>query len=313
MIWILLSFALLLSFLVSGMESAVLSVSRVRLRYQAKEKKDKTAIRLEKLFTHRDRLLSAILLLNNTLNILVFAITTKMLVDHLGAWGYGAAIVISLPVYLLWLELFPKSLFKRFPYRALSKFLPLLQAIFYILGPFAGAGPWLAHLLRRNHAPNASGREAFLSLTNIIEREGKLSSQESAMIHGVLDFNRVTARDVMIPLSNVTAIPLEMPVSTAVELGRETRIDQFPVMAPDGELVGLFNVFEVLLKNPGNGNVVHYLHRLVRAHPGEKAITIIRRLRRNGIQLAAVYSSSGRPLGIVTSDDLVRRMLNHPR
>lgn len=94
MIWIVVSLALVLSFLLSGLETAVLGVSRVRLRHHAKEN-DPTAVRLEKLFSRRNRLLAAVLFANNSINLLVFALLTQILVAHLGARGYLAAIVID--------------------------------------------------------------------------------------------------------------------------------------------------------------------------------------------------------------------------
>jgi CBS domain containing-hemolysin-like protein len=309
--WILLILALPLSFLLSGLETAVLSVSKVRLRHQVKEKK-RAAARLQRLFRRRDRLLSATLILNHTLNILVFAIATDKLVEHFGNWGYLASIAVSLPIYLLLLELLAKSLFKRFPYRALVRFLPLLEAIYYIFGPFMFTAPLLRRILRGHETPDGGNREDFRSLTNIIEREGELGSYEKKLIQGVLDFNRLTVRDVMIPLSKVTAIPLEMPTSAALELARETGLDQFPVMSPKGEFVGLFDTFEALLANPSRNTVVHSLRRLVRTRTDESAVTIIRRLRRSGVPLAVVYDRAGQPLGIVSTSDLLQRMLHGP-
>ena len=155
------------------------------------------------------------------------------------------------------------------------------------------------------------GREDFRSLTNIVEREGKLGSYEKQLIQGVLDFNRVTAAEVVVPLSKITAIPLEMSVRTALDLAGETDLDQFPVVSPKGEIVGLFDTFEVLRAKPSA--VVHSLRRLVRTRPDEKAITIIRRLRRSGVPpCSRLQPGAGQPLGIVSAADLLHHMLRRP-
>lgn len=309
MIWATLAIALLLSFLLSGLESAVLAVSSVRLRHRAKGK-ERASGELAHLFQDRERLLSAVLLANNSVNLLVFAFLTKMLVDHMGNIGYVTALFVSLPIYVLGLELVPKSIFKRFPYRSLSRFLPLLKLAFYGFGPLIALQRLLPDKWRRRQQTGADGREEFRSLADIIEREGKLTSQENTLIQNVLDFHRVTVREAMIPLSRVTAVPLEMPILAVLELARETRLEQFPVMSAEGQLVGLVNTFEVFRDRNPSGTAVRYLRRLVRTRPNEKATTIIQRLRRSGIQLAAVYSERGRPLGIVSAEDLVHQMLN---
>ncbi|MEM7144057.1 MAG: CNNM domain-containing protein [Verrucomicrobiota bacterium] len=312
MIWVVVSLALVLSFLLSGLETAVLGVSRVRLRHYAKEN-DPTAIRLEKLFSRRNRLLASVLFANNSINLLVFAFLTQILVAHLGPRGYFAAIGISLPIYVLLLELVPKALFKRFPYRSVRTLLPLLSVIYYSLLPLMKLGALLPEKWRQAPpTPEKEQREEFKALTDVIEREGSLTKDEKKLIQNVIDFDDVTAEQAMIPLSKVTAIPLEMPISAVIDLTRETRLDQFPVISPEGQLVGLVNTYEILQDENPRGTVVRYLRRLVRTHPEEKAASIIQRLRRGGIQLAAVCHPSGRPLGIVSAEDLVHQMLHRP-
>lgn len=308
MTWVYLTAGLIFSFLFSGLESSVLAVSRVRLRHYAKGN-DRAAIRLEKLMRRRERLLSSILLLNNSLNFVLFAFIALKLVNRFGPWGYAIAIAVALPIYLLFLELIPKSLFKRFPFRILLSFLPLLQLVDFFVGPFVELGRVILGLFKKSTPDELSRREEFRLLAGIVEREGSLTSGERRMIEGVLDFQRLTAEEVMVPLAGVTAIPLEMPVTSALELSRETGYNQFPVISPEGEFVGIFNAFEVLRHSSREGPVLRHLHRLVRTHPREKAEIIMQRLRRSGMQLAAVYSSRGRPLGIVRSQDLLSRLL----
>ncbi|MEM8955898.1 MAG: CNNM domain-containing protein [Verrucomicrobiota bacterium] len=312
MIWIFVSLALILSFLLSGLETAVLGVSRVRLRHRAKEN-DPSALRLERLFDRRNRVLASVLFANNSVNLLLFAFLTQSLVAALGPRGYFAAIVISLPIYVLFLELVPKALFKRFPYRCLNAFLPLLSVTYYSLLPLMKLGTLLPKRWRQGTPPpDKDQREEFKALTEVIEREGSLTKDEKDLIQNVIDFDDITAEQAMIPLSKVTAIPLEMPISAVIDLTRETRLDQFPVISPEGQLVGLVNTFEILRDENPRGSVVRYLRRLVRTRPEEKATSIIQRLRRGGIQLAAVCNPSGRPLGIVSAEDLVRQMLHRP-
>ena len=121
---------LLVSFIFSGIETGILSVNRVRLAHRAKQR-DAAALKLERLLAHPDRLLITVLVVTNLANIFALVLGTLELVAVLGKRGYLAAFALYLPLYLLGLELLPKSLFRRFPYRALAALAePLRRSIF---------------------------------------------------------------------------------------------------------------------------------------------------------------------------------------
>ncbi len=302
--------SLLTSFLLSGLESAILSHSPARLRHMAKEGKRRARL-LERMMARKHQLLAGILLGNAAVNLFAFALITIKTVSWLGAWGYLAAFAVTLPVYVVWIELLPKAVFKRAPIRLMIVFLPLLILLHYGLRPIlllllAMPGLWLQRRISDNTgAEPGTSREEFRALTEVLERRGSLTARETRMIQGVLDFRQLHVSDVMLPLSKVTAIPQEMPVATVVALGRETGFDQFPVMAPNGDLVGLIDIMELLREGIKGGTVQPYRHKLVRSAPGESAIAVMRRLRRAGHQISAVYNDRGRPVGIVSVEDMV--------
>ena len=113
--WTAIALCLLVSFVFAGLEAGILSVNRVRLKHRVKLR-DRAALRLET----PARLLVTVLIVTNLMNITAIVLTTQGLVRHFGIGGYFVSLVISLPVYLIGLELLPKSLFRRFPYRALA-------------------------------------------------------------------------------------------------------------------------------------------------------------------------------------------------
>ena len=305
--------ALVVSFVLSGLESAILSLSRVRLRHAAKEKA-RGAIRIEKILTHRGTLLITIVALNNAVTLTAFALVTHLAVERLGAWGYLAAFAVSLPVFLIWIELLPKALFQRAPIRSLRFFSPLLWFLSVVPGllikllaiPARGL---VFMLFGRPPAPPGASREEFRALTEVFEREGTLDPAETRLIHNVLDFHKVQVRDVMLPLSRVTAVPLEMPLTSVMDLARQTEIDQFPLIGPGGDLVGIINVMELLRDQADRGTADRYRRALIESSPTEAAIAVVKRLRRSGQHLAAVYDENHQPVGIVSAHDAVERMV----
>lgn len=309
--------SLLLSFLLSGLESAILSVGPARLRHAAKEGSRRARL-VERLLTRREPLLGGLLTVNATCNLLAFAILTAEAVGWIGAWGYVLATAVALPVYLLWVESLPKAIFKRSPLRLLGLFVPVLLMIDLTIRPLIQLltlpVAWLAGRLPGGARPSPPGatREEFRAFTEILERDGTITPRESSLIQSVLDFQQMRAGEAMRPLGRFTAVPEDLPVAAVIALSQGTGIDQFPLLGAGGNLIGVVDARELLRSGFGTGPVRQYRHRLVRTTPEEPAIALLRRLRRTGHQLAVVCDSGDQPLGMVGLSDLVDRMIRLP-
>src|SRR5207249_2852750 len=123
------------------------------------------------------------------------------------------------------------------------------------------------------------------------------------MIHNVVDFRAVTARDVMMPIAQVQMIRSDAPIDELLAISRERGLDRLPVISSRGEIIGLVNVFEVLLDRTSRGEVGSYQRRIVTAVADEQAYQVIRKMRAARVSLAAVVDSGGNPIGIVSSED----------
>src|SRR5204862_2613209 len=108
------------SFFFNGIESGLLSIDPVRLRQNVKGRTP-AALTLNRLLKHPERLLVTVLLVTNAADILGLLLLTKQLVRAFGYAGFYIALLIALPVYLFVLGVLPKSLFRRFPFRALAR------------------------------------------------------------------------------------------------------------------------------------------------------------------------------------------------
>jgi Mg2+/Co2+ transporter CorB len=146
MIWLAVLVCFFVSFIFSGTEAGLLSVNRVRLKHRLKHR-DRAAIILNRLLEHPERTLVTVLLVTNLMNIFAMTLATQQLVGYCGNRGYFVALVIFLPVYLIGLELLPKSLFRRFPYRSLAAICGPLRVADVVLSPFHFVGSRLSRML----------------------------------------------------------------------------------------------------------------------------------------------------------------------
>src|SRR4051812_47408886 len=301
-----------ISFFFAGIEAGLLSVDPVRLRNQVKQGK-RAACRLDRLTKRPERLLVTVLLVTNFANILGLLILTRLLVNRFGIPGFLLAFVIALPIYLFVLSVLPKSLFRRFPFRALAALGGLLEWFSILLWPVLEIGERARHLfLRRQVAESGRifiAREELKQIAVQSEREGSLTSTERAMIHNVVDFRNVRAADVMVPLDRTVSVRPDSSIDEALRLGAENSVDRLPVISDDGEAIGLVNTLDILLEEPRRDSLGRYMRRIVTAREAEPAYRIIQRLRAARVGLAAVTDSQRKLIGIVTGEDAIKRLV----
>jgi len=301
----------LISFLFAGIEAGLLALNPVRLRHRAKSG-DRAAQRLQKMLENPERLLITVLLATNAADIVALIILTRELVIALGPIGYPVAILIALPVYLLLLGVLPKSLFRRFPLRAVIRLSRLLEITTNILWPLHTLGEFVQRSIfsRAKHPSRLfAGREELKLITVQSEHGGALSPTERAMIHNVVDFTSVKIRDVMVPLANTVTLNPEDPPSKALLLSESSAIDRFPVLAADAKPLGLVNVFDILFDTGASQPLRHYTRRIITISENESAYRVVRRLRAARVGLAAVVDRQSKLSGIVALEDLVRQLV----
>jgi CBS domain containing-hemolysin-like protein len=312
MIWVL-AIVLLwtVSFFFAGIEAGLLSVDPVRLRHQVKQGRH-AALRLDRLTKQPERLLVTVLLVTNFANILGLLILTRLLVSRFGNLGFLLALVIALPIYLFVLSVLPKSLFRRFPFRAVAKLGGVLEGASILLWPVLEIGEWARNLLlpRRAEARRIFiAREELKQIAVQSEREGSLTSTERAMIHNVVDFRNVRAADVMVPLEKAVTVTPETPIDEALRLSAAHSVDRLPMISPDGEAIGLVNALDILFDETRRESLSRYMRRIVIARDAEPAYRIIQRLRAARLGLAIVIDAQRNLIGIVTAEDAINRLV----
>lgn len=312
MIWLAVAFCLLVSFMFSGIEAGILSINRVRLRHRVKLR-ESSAITLQRLLARPERLLVTVLVVTNLMTISAIILSTHQIVAALGQIGYVLSGLIWLPVYLFVIELLPKSLFRRFPYRALGSLTRLLIVADFLLSPFLSAGEWIMRLI---FPAAASGerklfiaREDFKYLTFESEQQGTLTTAAREMIHNVVDFRTVPARDVMTPLEKIQIVRADMLVSDFLKQTRANGWDRVPVAGANGTITGQIDVLDVLLDGRSESKIESFQRRLIQVGAEELAYAVMRKLRAAGVRLAAVQAADGRVVGTINSEELVQKLV----
>lgn len=303
----------IISFFFNGIESGLLSIDPVRLRQNVKRRVP-AALRLNRLLQHPERLLATVLLVTNAADIVALLLLTSQLFGWYGYAGFLFALIIALPVYLFVLSVLPKSLFRRFPFRALVRLAGVLEFASILFSPLLEFGARLGKLLLPGQAGKRgrvfAAREELKQITSESEREGALTATERAMIHSVVDFRGSKIRDLMVPSAKVAALHSGASTQEALELSASTGLDRLPLLAPDGQPAGLVNVLDILLERNGHKPLSEYVRRIVTATDDEPTYRVMQQLRGARLGLAAVVDRKNNFRGIVTSEDLVRHLVS---
>src|ERR1700730_1755456 len=218
-----------ISFVFNGIEAGLMSIDPVRLRHHAKLGRPE-AVRLDRLLQTPERLLVTVLLVTNFFDIVGLLLLARYFISRFGAAGFVLSLVVALPVYLFVLGVLPKALFRRFPLRALAPLSSLLELVSLILWPLLELGSLMRRALFGERGAERgrlfAAREELKQITAQSEREGSITATERAMIHNVVDFRGVKARDVMVPIGQVVGVPPDAPISAAIERARTADVDQ---------------------------------------------------------------------------------------
>jgi putative hemolysin len=305
-------------------EIALVTADDVKV-YAEQAQGKRSARILSRLLRRRERIVALMLTGNNLATVIAAATLTSFLHD-LGPRNAFAAPFILAPVTLLLGEATPKMLALRAPLgfaRIAARPLALLAAV---LTPLLIAETALSRMLRRIAGVSPDSEEAFLTredLAMLVQRrepEGIIASAtdtaneimpgERQMISRILRFTHMEARQAMVPLVRVEAVPEETTVAGVVEVVRREGYTRIPVFQKRVfNIVGVVHAFD-LLEAPDRGRPVSEIARPVSYFPESTPLDeILVALQRTRESLAVVVDEYGGAAGILTMEDLLEEVV----
>ena len=243
-------FLLLCSAFFSSSETGMLSLNRYRLRHRAKEG-HRGARRASALLERPDRLLGTILVGNNFVNILASSIATVLAIKFWGEAGIAVATIGLTIILLIFGEITPKTLAALRPEAIaypVSLPLLLLQRVLY---PLVALLNWISNGLLKLLGIDLSnkGNDSLSTeeLRSVVHESGSdMPMNRQSMLLGILDLERVTVDDIMIPRNEVAGIDLEDDLETIVTQLRTTPHTRLPVFRKDiNQIEGIVHMRQI--------------------------------------------------------------------
>jgi Mg2+/Co2+ transporter CorB len=317
-LFITLACLILLSGFFSSSETGMMSLNRYRLKHMA-QNGHRGAKRAHKLLQRTDQLIGVILIGNNFVNIFASAIATVIAIRIWGDAGIAIATVLLTIVILIFAEVTPKTLAALFPEKIafpasyiLAPLLKILYPVVWAVNLFTGGILKLLRVSPEDIANDHLSREELRTLVN--EAGALIPAKHKDMLVSILDLEKVTVTDIMVPRNEVVGVDLDDDLDSILRLLRNSQHTRLPVYKGDiNDIQGILhlrNTTKLLQKDDLNKDMIVQLctepYFVPESTPlNTQLINFQKGRRRFGI----VVDEYGEVLGLATLEDILEEIV----
>jgi Mg2+/Co2+ transporter CorB len=317
-LFIILAGLILLSAFFSSSETGMMSLNRYRLKHMAKTG-HKGARRAQNLLNRTDQLIGVILIGNNFVNIFASAIATVIAIRIWGDAGIAIATVLLTIVILIFAEVTPKTLAALFPEKiafpashVLGPLLKLLYPVVWAVNLFTGAILKMIGVSAKDAASDHLSREELRTLVN--EAGALIPAKHKDMLVSILDLEKVTVNDIMVPRNEVVGIDLEDDMDTILRQLKSSQHTRMPVFKGDINniqgVLHLRNASKLLLQDDINKAMLMQLCREPYFVPESTPLnTQLINFQKAKRRFGMVVDEYGDVLGLATLEDILEEIV----
>ena len=308
---------LVLSAFFSMSETALMALSRIRIRHMIEENV-KGAKLIEKLTEDPNRLLGAILIGNNIVNIAASALATILFVDLINeSAGPAVATVVMTILVLIFGEITPKSIAKQRSETVALMVSKPIAAIVKILKPLVSIFTWISGGFIRLLGANPKASEPFITeeelktMVGVSEEEGVLEDVEKEMIFNVFDFADAQVKDVMVQRVDIIAVDLEATYDDVLEVIKKEQFSRLPVYNQTiDDIIGVLNVKDLIIagQNRDEFKVADFMREPSYTFEFKKIAELFSEMKKSRNHMRVVLDEYGGTVGIVTIEDLIEEV-----
>ena len=311
---------LALSAFFSSAETALTTVNRLRVRALVDDGNEQ-AIVLAKVIDDPGKLLSAILIGNNIVNISASSIATLLATEFFGNAGAGIATGVMTLLVLIFGEITPKTMASLKAEKIALNYAKTVYAIMVIFTPLIFILDFLSGGILRLFGVDPDKRDDSVTeedLRTIVEaghEDGVLEPEEHKMINNVFDFGDHQAKDIMVPRVDMCFLKLNATYEDFMNLYREEKFTRIPVYEETRDnVIGILNVKDLILYDKSQEfHVKDFLREAYYTYELKNTSELMMEMRKNSISIAIVLDEYGATAGLVTLEDLIEEIVGDIR
>ena len=314
-----------LSAFFSSAETALVTVNKIRIRNLIDEG-SRRAITLSKVTEDQGKMLSAILIGNNIVNISASSLSTILVTRWLAGTGLAAlAAGISTGVLTLLVlvfgEITPKTCATIHSEKIALAYAPLIYGWMLMATPLIfvmnNLSMGILFLMRVDPGDKSETytEEEIRTIVEVSHEDGVIEPEERMMINNVFDFGDATAKDIMVPKVDMSFLNVTASYSDMLELYKEDKYTRYPVYEETTDnVIGMINVKDLLIyEDKEHFNARNILREVLYTHEHKKTSDIMLEMKKSATNLAIVLDEYGVTSGMVTMEDLLEEIIGDIR
>lgn len=309
-----------LSAFFSSAETAFSTVNRVRLRTLAQED-HKGAIRVLHILDQYGKMLSAILIGNNIVNLSASSVATTLAIKLWGSRAIGITTGVLTLIILMFGEIIPKTWARQKAESITLLYSSLIKMLMTVLTPVIflidKISSWILHLLHID----ANGNDMSITETelktyvDVSHEGGAIESEEREMIYNIFDFGDTVAKDIMVPRIQMTTVPIDATYQELLSTFQESMFTRIPVYDGDPDhIIGLVNVKDfILVKDKEKFQIKKILRDAYYTYEYKNVADLLMEIREKSYNIAFVLSEYGTTVGMITMEDMIEELVGEIR
>ena len=313
--YIAIAFFLLLSFFLSGSETALTAANKMKIRTRA-ESGDKASQKLLQLTAKPDELITAILIGNNIANIMLPTLVTMVAINH--GINVGIATGVLTVVLIIFAEVLPKSIAATFAEKVAYTVYPIIRLLVVLLKPLtfllSKFTRWVIRLLAKSGSEQATvSKEELIAMVDIATSEGLFRTGENSRIKGAISFQNLDVRDALkTPRMEIIGIQAESPYEEARDIVLAHHYTRYPVYKDDMDnICGVFHSKKLISwslepEKPLEDFMDDEPLFVYEFHPIERVFALMLKERKH---VAVVLDEYGGTVGLITNEDIIEAMI----
>lgn len=316
--FIILILLILLSGFFSSAETALTTVNRVRMR-SLEEEGDKRAATVNKILDRYSKMLSAILIGNNIVNLSASALATTLALRINLAVGIATAVLTV--VVLICGEIVPKTLAMTSNEKLSLRYAAIIFGLMQFLTPVIFIVDKMSSIILKilridpNKKVNTMTENELKTYVDVSHEDGVIETEEREIIYNVFDFSDAVAKDIMIPRIDMVTVSVDATYEKVLSVFRESMYTRLPVYQDDKDnIIGLINIKDFILVARSEGfNVRNILRDAHYTYEFKKVADLLLEIREKTTYMTFVLNEYGATVGMLTLEDLLEEIVGEIR
>ena len=309
-----------LSAFFSSSETALTTVNKIRIRTLA-EAGNQSAVWVMKLGEDQGRMLSAILIGNNVVNLSASSMLTVLATEVFGSRAAGAATGILTLLILIFGEITPKTIATLEAEKNALRFGHIIYVLMVLMTPVIVAVNWMSFgvLKALNVDPSKRGddmtEDELRTIVEVGHEKGVIESEEKEMINNVFDLGDSVATDIMVPRIDMTFININAGFDELLQVFREERYTRLPVYEETTDnVVGIINIKDMLLiEDREHFSIADHLRQPLYTFESKKLSELMVEMRQTSNNIVIVLDEYGATAGLITLEDILEEIVGDIR